>query len=308
MQNAFYNEIKTWMYRNARHVELCLWQYFFEDGDKKAVADALLSYQNEDGGFGHVLEPDNWNPNSTPASTDHALGLLRLAGFEDMEHPVYQGIWKYLEAEKDLADYGWRFTVESNDDYPHAPWWNYSEEINRKEYLGMTASFAAFILKYGDPESPLYQKALTFTQAFLEMLTQDMSYGEMGLNGDMVLIDTIREISLGGYDGDALVKALGGKIKKAIGEDETIWEQYGVRPSNFINSPSSVFYEDNAEMVEKELQYLLDTKPKDGVWGITWTWFDNMAQYGDAFILSENWWKGSRAIMNTLFLRNFGKL
>ena len=54
MQNAFYNEIKTWMYRNARHVELCLWQYFFEDGDKKAVADALLSYQNEDGGFGHV--------------------------------------------------------------------------------------------------------------------------------------------------------------------------------------------------------------------------------------------------------------
>ena len=61
-------------------------------------------------------------------------------------------------------------------------------------------------------------------------------------------------------------------------------------------------------MVEKELQYLLDTKPKDGVWGITWTWFDNMAQYGDAFILSENWWKGSQAIMNTLFLRNFGKL
>ena len=114
MQNALYNEIKTWMYRNARHVELCLWQYFFEDGDKKAVADALLSYQNEDGGFGHVLEPDNWNPNSTPTSTDHALGLLRLVGFEDMEHPVYQGIWKYLEAGKDLADYGWRFTVESN--------------------------------------------------------------------------------------------------------------------------------------------------------------------------------------------------
>ena len=48
MQNAFYNEIKTWMYRNARHVDLCLWQYFFEDGDKKAVADALLSYQNEE--------------------------------------------------------------------------------------------------------------------------------------------------------------------------------------------------------------------------------------------------------------------
>ncbi|WP_195267171.1 hypothetical protein [Eubacterium sp. 1001713B170207_170306_E7] len=308
MQKTFYHEIKTWIYRNARHVDLCLWQYFFENGEKEAVADALLDYQNEDGGFGHVLEPDNWNPNSTPTSTDHALGLLRRIGFDDMNHPVYQGIWKYLNAEKDLAEYGWRFTVAGNDFYPHAPWWNYSEEMNRRESLGVTANFSAFILKYGDPESPLYQKALEFTHTFLDRLTQEMSYGEMGLEGYIVLLDAVREMKPDTYDCDALTKVLGRKIKRAIGQDPSVWEQYGVRPSNYINSPDSVFYQDNAEMVEKELQYLLDTKPKDGVWGITWTWFDNMAQYGDAFILSENWWKAIRAILNTLFLKNFGKL
>lgn len=308
MQKAFYDEIRTWMYCNARHVDLCLWQYFFENGKKEAVADAMLNYQNEDGGFGHVLEPDNWNPNSTPASTDHALGLLGLIDFYDMQHPVYQGIWKYLNAEKDLAEYGWRFTVESNDAYPHAPWWNYSEAMNRKEYPGMTANFSAFILKYGDPGSPLYQKALKFTDVLLKMLTQDKDYGEMGLEGYIVLIDTVSELELDGYDTETLTKILGGKIKKAIGEDMTVWEQYGVRPSNYIHSPDSCFYKDNAEMVGRELQYLLDTKPKDDVWGITWTWFDNMEKYGDAFILSENWWKGYRAVLNTLYLRNFGKL
>ena len=64
-----YQEIRTWIHRNARQLELSVWNYFFENGSREAVIDALSYYQNEDGGFGHAVEPDGWNPESSPYAT-----------------------------------------------------------------------------------------------------------------------------------------------------------------------------------------------------------------------------------------------
>ena len=47
-----FDEIRLWIYRNARNLELTLWQYEFENGSKDAVLSALSYYQNDDGGFG----------------------------------------------------------------------------------------------------------------------------------------------------------------------------------------------------------------------------------------------------------------
>ena len=151
-------EIKYWMHRNAREVELSLWNYFFENGSRRDVADALSWYQNEDGGFGYALDADNWNPDSNPYQTSMAIRILRNIGFTDMEHPVCQGIFRYLYSEKDLMDYGWRFCIPTNDNFPHAPWWQYDEERNLVESIGPTCDIATFILKYMDPGSELYRK------------------------------------------------------------------------------------------------------------------------------------------------------
>ncbi len=53
-----YAEIRLWMYRNARQIELALWQYYFENGSQESVLAALAMYQNADGGFGNALEAD----------------------------------------------------------------------------------------------------------------------------------------------------------------------------------------------------------------------------------------------------------
>lgn len=306
MKTVAYSEVRSWMYRNARNLELRLWQYYFEHGTKEAVVDALMFYQNEDGGFGHALEADNWNPNSTPITTDHAIKILRKIHFEDMSHPIFQGIWRYLHSEKDLLSYGWRFTVPSNDEYPHAPWWNYSEEQNQKEYFGVTAELSAFILKYGSRESPLWEKARNLADTLLLLLSSDEAYGDMGLEGFITLVNTAKEICLPGYDYNILSEVLARKIKGAIEHDTEKWAFYTVRPSTFIRSAHSSFYPENTEIVKKELEYLVKTKPQNGVWGITWTWFENMERYQAYFNVSENWWKSLKAIENMEFLRNFG--
>ena len=94
------------------------------------MIDILMQYQNEDGGFGHALEADSWNPASTPITTGHAIKILSKIGFDETSHPIHQGIQKYLSSDSELLEYGWPFAIQSNDDFPHAPWWNYSEWSN----------------------------------------------------------------------------------------------------------------------------------------------------------------------------------
>ena len=303
-----YDSVQAWIYRNARPIELSLWQFFFEDGTKDAVVDILMQYQNEDGGFGHALEADNWNPNSTPITTQHAIKILSMIGFDETSHPVHQGIRRYLSSEKDLLDYGWRFTIQSNDNFPHAPWWNYSEEENGKEYYGVTAGLTSYILKYLNPEEPLYQKAQNFAEKMIQFIDENRSYGNMGLEEIIGLVETLELLGRHEYDFDFLYGKLAEKVTRAIEHDIDKWKYYVARPSNYIRTPESRFYLQNKEIVKEELKYLADTYPEDDVWGIPWTWSGNMEQYGKYFDISENWWKAWKAIENMLFLKNFSCL
>ena len=85
---AAYNEVRTWIYRNARPLELALWQFDFENGSPERVADMLRFYQNEDGGFGNGVEPDSWNPESSPYATMIAAGMLRGIGLAEQGQPI----------------------------------------------------------------------------------------------------------------------------------------------------------------------------------------------------------------------------
>ncbi|MGB4658664.1 MAG: hypothetical protein WBI07_05770 [Mobilitalea sp.] len=301
-----YSEIKTWIYRNGRDVELSLWKYHFEKGTKEDVISALSYYQNEDGGFGNALEPDNWNPNSTPYTTLNAISILKEIEFVDIKHPIYKGILSYLYSEKDLMEYGWSFCVPANDNYPHAPWWNFKEEMNYIESIGVTSGLSVFTLKYADKSSLLYQKAAALVKNLIDNLLTGSSFGDMGIGGYVDLIEAMKELNFSEYNYNSLQLKVKELVKHSIESDIVKWKDYGVRPSNYIKSPQSIYYEDNKEIAKSELNYLMDTLPQNKVWGITWTWFDNNEKYSKEFAISENWWKVIKAIEKLCFLKNFG--
>lgn len=60
----------------ARVLEQRRFAYHFLDGGADAVETALAAYGNEDGGYGHALEPDLRGPVSQPLHTGHALRVL----------------------------------------------------------------------------------------------------------------------------------------------------------------------------------------------------------------------------------------
>jgi hypothetical protein len=56
-----FREIKTWIYRNARQVELALWQYYFENGSRDAEAgmqEAVVESRNSDSGRQESENPE----------------------------------------------------------------------------------------------------------------------------------------------------------------------------------------------------------------------------------------------------------
>ena len=71
-----YHRARRFVYKNARPLELAKWQYHFENGSREAVLETLACYQNTDGGFGYGLEPDYWNPHSSPSQTYEATEII----------------------------------------------------------------------------------------------------------------------------------------------------------------------------------------------------------------------------------------
>ena len=307
MTQPLFFDVQAWMHRNARPLELHIWQRLFEGGGVESVLQTLAYYQNEDGGFGHALEADSWNPHSTPYTTLNALDMLRTVGFEDLSHPLFRGIFRYLNSGVDREAYGWRFSVPSNDAYAHAPWWSYDEARNPVESTGLTAALSAFVLRAMPEDSPVYAPALALGIGLARRLETGEDLGEMGLGGFIELLPMLRQKEAD-LDFDRLDRLLHERVSAAIERDPAQWAVYGVRPSRFIHSPDSPFYAENASVVQQELDYLLDTRPQGAVWDINWQWFGLMDVYAREFAISEQWWKGQKAIENLLFLHRFGRV
>ncbi|MFB6782545.1 hypothetical protein ACFCX0_35485 [Streptomyces sp. NPDC056352] len=71
---------EQFIWLTARVLEQRRFAHHFLGGSADAVETALAAYLNEDGGYGHALEPDLRGPVSQPLHTAHALNVLDSIG------------------------------------------------------------------------------------------------------------------------------------------------------------------------------------------------------------------------------------
>lgn len=254
------------------------------------------------------MEPDSWDPHSTPYTTMKAAELLFSIGFTDYTHPLYQGALRYLRSGDGFTTQcGWQFSMPTGNDYPHAPWWTYSEEGNGVENLGLSAHIAAFIFSACQPDDPLYAKAEAIARRALDALMTGAIREEMDVSGCALLMPHWTQMLLP-HSMDAIAQKMRETSNAAIVRDPARWNTHVPRPSAAIFSPASPMYEGNEEAINLELDWLIDTLPEDDLWPIDWSWFDNKAKYPAEFAISEMWWKAWLAIDKLLLLRNFDRL
>lgn len=300
-----FKAIRNWVYRNARPVDLARWKFHFEAGPVSAVLEALAAYQNEDGGFAHALEADSWNPYSTPIQTANAVEKLLEVHFEDGAHPVLQGMLKYLDSGADMDGGSWKNVVASNNGYPHAPWWHASSSSTSHSIFNPTAILAGFILKFGDRSSRLYERGMIIARELSELFLANPNIEMHPLKCVITLLDCMAEAGVQEkFPYAELREAATRQITVLIRRDAGNWSGYGSRPSVFIKSPESPGYEENADLLHQELDYLMEGRNPEGVWNLTWSW----EAYEREFAISENWWKSEIIIEKLLLLRAFGRV
>ena len=295
---------REFIYRNARPLDLARWQYLFDNGSREEVLKILATYQNEDGGFGHGLEPDCWNPNSSPIQTWVATEIIREVNLDEPDHPIIQGILRYLESTDDFDGHMWMNTVLSNDDYPHAPWWNYSP--SQEPTYNPTACFIGFIIKYAKQESELYMMAMRLAKEAYAFLKANAPLESMHTVSCFVeLFEYLQECSWDGdIDMNEFKEVLQKQIQHILTQDTSVWStEYVCKPSLFINSQKSVFYRKNKDICDFECEFISKSQETDGTWNITWEWGD----YPEQWYISKNWWKSDMIIKNVKFYKAMQK-
>ena len=304
LTNQDFDAIRRWMHRNARPLDLARWQYHFESGSAEAVLQSLSAYQNEDGGFGHGLEADCWNPASAPMQTWAAACILRELN-APKEHPIVAGILRYLGSGAHFVDGLWQGAIPSNNDFPHAPWWTFTERSGEDWGYNPTASLAGFVLQYGVSESALYKKAEGIAKRavadFIAGRTKTDDMHEVNVFWELLAsCKAAGRIDL--FDESAFGQTLQRAVRALIGTDPQAWATgYVCTPSRFIRSPKSPFYPGSESLPEQECDQMIQGRNADGVWEITWSW----GAYEREFAIAENWWKANLVIENLLFLRDF---
>jgi hypothetical protein len=93
MDNQF-AAARAFILRQGRLLERRLFATCFEGAQAAGVIDALRGYRNDDGGFGHGLEPDKRCPASLPIDVETALQALAAAGTVDQ--PLVVAACDYL--------------------------------------------------------------------------------------------------------------------------------------------------------------------------------------------------------------------
>ncbi len=301
--NTTFEKAKVFMYRNARPLDLARFQYHFENGSKETVMNVLSYYQNKDGGFGHAVEPDCWNPHSIPLHSNTASDIIREIDFEDAKHSVVQGLLKWYASGEHFNGKTWAITVESNNDYPHAPWWH-TESVSscHTDYNG-TAQIAGFIVRYADKDSDIFNLGVRIANEAISALSPDEIMDMHTCTCYMRMAELFEKGKVTEYiPFNELKEKLHKSINKLIVADTTKWSSYVCQPSCFINSKESEYYRANKEIADYECEYIINTQLADGSWNIAWRWND----YPDEWAISKNWWKGQSIIQNLLYLKGFG--
>lgn len=302
----FFEKAKGFIYRNARPIDLARWNYHFEGGSREDVLNALACYQNGDGGFGHALEPDCWNPHSSPIQTWCAASILREIGMEDGGHPMVRGMLRYLDSGADFADGQWQNTVPSNNDYPHAIWWEYRE--GEPSDYNPTASLAGFILRFAPRDSALYDLGRQIAREAVDWYMEQHHMTEPHILRCFIELSeygraaNVTEL----WDRTAFERRLQTDVGAAICHDTDKWAtEYVCKPSQLFRTKDSIFcYAANADAAEFECDFIMNAQSDDGSYPVTWLWHNDYRE----FEVAANWWKSDLIIRNFLYLRGFGRI
>lgn len=114
-----FERARSFVLSQARPIDKALFMYAFEDAPPDGVWEALADFQNDDGGFGHGIEPDCRLPDSSALGTSTAFPYL-IETQAPGSLPLVQSAIGYLTDSYDSQVKGWLMVPVTVNNYPRA--------------------------------------------------------------------------------------------------------------------------------------------------------------------------------------------
>lgn len=281
----------------ARPLEKERLKHIIEGNNDQLVFEALMAFQNTDGGFGHGLEPDSWNPNSSPIQTWAAMTILRTIDFDRNDLRI-SAMFRYLEQSIDAETLTWASTIPSNDLYPHAPWWRYRKE---DPTYNPTASIAGFALRYANPVTQLFRLSNKICRQAIDFINE--RHDVIEVHELRCLLDMMNDVKdlYATYPPYKKAKArIVLLIDDVLEHDQTKWfSSYVAKPTSLIKLHPGVASEAYYDMVIDEFDLAMKHVNDEGLWTPSFTWGNPD---------SDRIWKAIIAIEYLHLMKQFGFL
>ncbi|MGY0372000.1 hypothetical protein [Clostridium sp. JNZ J1-5] len=302
LSKTILNQLNIYMNREARPLERAIFNYYFNDSSGDYILDALEAFQNSDGGFGGGIEPDFKLIQSSPMATSIGLRHLSRLDNNDRAQKMITRAIEYLETAFNNNRKGW-YSVPSNvNKYPHAPWWEFRNDINMTvidySWGNPTAELIGYLYKYKEYLNELdVHSLISYAITNLNECTEFKSEHEIYCYIHMYNI-------LGEKFSSQIEDGLKLAVSQLINVNESEWMNYVPTPLNFIEIDSSNFFGIEGKSIDQNLDYLIDRLEEDGKILPSWQW----DKYLEEWEVSKIEWMGILTLEALLSLYKFNRI
>ncbi len=299
---------RAYLAAQARPLEQALLAHRFEGAPAEAVTAELVYFRNDDGGFGHALDPDLRLPASSALATADALHLLAELGCP-AEHPLVRGAVQCLRAAYDEGAGVWRVVPPEANASPHAPWWHDDGASLARTFDGYRViprtRIVALLLHYAALVEPRWLEALAArtVREIIAMRPADLGGGGDAFRFTMELAEAprlpaqLRERLLP-WLRDVVVPAL-------VVRDPARWSDYVAAPLKLAPTPWSHAAPAMWDDLQRNLDYEVGRQAPEGYWEPNWTWGDS---FPEVWPLARQDWRGRLTLEALTTLRAYGRI
>jgi hypothetical protein len=299
MSDNVFTAGRAFIDREGRLIERRLAAVLFDGAEPGGVVDAVRGYRNDDGGFGHGLEPDKRCPASLPIDVEVALDILWHAAGGDGRAPdrlSELGVDRLVLPACDwlgsvaAPDGGVPLSFPVMESYPRAEHWS---EWTYTPALNPTAGLAGRLHRMGISH-PWLQRATDWSW---ERLDSGFDEDAHALGEVLIFLahvpDRARAETMSAHVGAWLAKA---QWYRPDPDDP----EYGVTPLHLAQAPESPWRRlfDDAT-VDGQLDRMMRDQQPDGGWAITWE---------PPGIAATQEWRGIETLRALRTLRAYGRM
>lgn len=272
-----FNQATAFIMDNARVLERARFPFEFYNGTKEDVLYQLEAYQNDDGGFGHGIEPDFWLPSSSPMAT-WAAGQVLIEIGADSNEPIVKAMIEYLINTYDHATGMWDSVLPENNDYPHAPWWHWYEGVQEQWIYNPSVELVAFLIHWSSGNINAerigwntIEKAVSYLMSKDEMDKHELNNFQKFIKLIKPYQDIFKQKTK--YSLSEVSNKILDLAEQCIDRDVSAWiEGYKPLPLDFIEGSDHPLCERLGSLVQQNLRFYLEQITDDGVWDISWEW------------------------------------